>query len=42
MALKAIVAMEGGDYGRALELAENGIVMARTPLDVLVNRLFKL
>jgi class 3 adenylate cyclase len=42
MALKAIVAMDGGDYGRALEFAENGIAMARTPSDVLVNRLFKL
>jgi hypothetical protein len=42
MALKAIVAMEGGDYRRALEFAENGITMARTPSDVLVNRLFKL
>jgi class 3 adenylate cyclase len=42
MALKAIVAMDGGDYGRALEFAENGIIMARTPSDVLVNRLFKL
>jgi class 3 adenylate cyclase len=42
MALKAIVALQGGDFGRALEYAENGILMARTRSDVLVNRLFKL
>jgi hypothetical protein len=42
MALKAIVAIQGGDFGRALEYAENGILMARTHSDVLVNRLFKI
>ena len=42
MALKALIAMQGNDYGGALEFAENGIRMARTRSDVLVNRLFKL
>jgi hypothetical protein len=42
MALKAIVAIQGGDFGRALEYTENGILMARTRSDVLTNRLFKI
>jgi len=42
MALKAIVAIQGEDFGRALDYAENGILMARTRSDVLVNRLFKI
>ena len=41
MALKAIVAIQGGDFARALEFAESGILMARTRSDVLTNRLFK-
>ncbi len=42
MSLKALIAMDGGDYGQAVEFAENGILMARAPSDVLVGRLFKI
>jgi class 3 adenylate cyclase len=42
MALKAIIALFGSDFERGLEYAENGILMARTRSDVLMNRLFKI
>ena len=42
MAVKSFVATTGDDYGRSLELAESGIMMARTRADVLTNRFLKI
>ena len=42
MAVKSFVATTGDDYGRSLEFAESGIMMARTRADVLTNRFLKI
>ena len=42
MAVKSFVATTGDDYGRSLDLAESGIMMARTRADVLTNRFLKI
>jgi DDE domain len=39
---RRMVALEGQDYGRALEFAENAIQLARTLSDVMTSRLLKI